>query len=101
MPIEVCVRHIEVSDALKDFAHERFTHAVRHVQKVSKGRVVLERSGRASTASEHRVHAEVHSELGHHHAQSVGPDLRQCIERATEKLQAQIGRDHERRGSRH
>ena len=100
MKFEVCVRHVEVQDALKSFAIERLEHAVRHIHRTEHGRLVLERHGSGHSGSEHRAHVEIFTDKGRIQSESVGPDLRQCIEKAAEKLENQIGRDHEKRGSR-
>ena len=100
MPFEICVRHIEVSEALRAFAIERLEHASRHTQRQGRGRIVLERNGSGQTGSEHRAHVEIMTEAGKLHSESVGPDLRQCIERAADKLETQIGRGHDKKGPR-
>jgi len=90
--ISVTGRHMEVTESLRDFAHERVEHELADFPRILHAHVIL-------ATEKHRQIAEVVVQGPHHlrlEAKDESSDMYASITGAVEKVAKQIGRQMEK-----
>ena len=92
MQISVTGRHMEITESLRDFAHERVEHALADFPRILHAHVIL-------AAEKHRQIAEVVVQGPHHlrlEAKEEANDMYASITGAVDKVAKQIERQMEK-----
>ena len=102
MQISITGRHVDVTEAMRDYAHSKVEHALSGFPRIESVHVILD-------VEKYRHHAEVVVQAKNHirvDAQEVSDDMYVSIDRAVEKAQKQLRRlrdkvqDHKAKGKR-
>jgi putative sigma-54 modulation protein len=93
MEITVTGRHIEVTAAIREYAHNKVSKLPKYFDRISAIEVVADKQEPARYHVEIIVDAERHKDFVAH---EVSDDLYACIDRATDKIERQLT-DHKER----
>lgn len=87
MEIHVTGRHLEVTDALREYAIEKASKLPRYFDRVQQIEILLDRPNNQQYEVEFIVHVEHHDNFV---ARTPGTDLYGCIDETTDKLERQL-----------
>ncbi|HZF47770.1 MAG TPA: ribosome-associated translation inhibitor RaiA [Polyangiaceae bacterium] len=92
MNITITFRHIDGTEAVKRYAHEKIAKLQKFLRQPMTGQLTLTVDG-----LEHSAEANIQSGPGHFHATERGGDLHACIDMVHDKLERQIraAKDHD------
>lgn len=92
MNITITFRHIDGTEAVKRYAHEKIGKLQKFLRQALTGQVTLTVEG-----LEHSAEVNLQSGSGHFHATEKGTDLYACIDMVHDKLERQIraAKDHD------
>ena len=91
MQIELTGHHIEVTDSLKDYVHEKMARLERHFDKVSNTHVIL-----SVENVRHKAEATVHMSGHDIFAHSTEGDMYAAIDKLVDKLDRQVKKHKEK-----
>ena len=93
MNIAITFRHLEASDAVKDYATEKVAKLQKFLRQPMRARVTLERESKGA----HRCEAEINAGSHHFVATHAGDDMYASIDMVVDKLERQINHEHKSR----
>lgn len=85
MQLNITGRHIEVTEALNDYVHEKLKRISRHFDQVLNINVILE-----VQKLEHKAEASMHVSGNHIFADATSSDMYAAIDSLTDKLDRQL-----------
>ena len=97
MDVTVSGKHIEVTDAIRQYATDKTMKLPRYYDRVKSVEVIADKGDRHSYEIELVVHVDRHE---HFVARSRGDDLYACIDESIDKLERQLTDFKERRQGR-
>ncbi|MCC6644485.1 MAG: ribosome-associated translation inhibitor RaiA [Polyangiaceae bacterium] len=89
MNIAITFRHLDATDAMKDYATEKVAKLQKFLRQPMRARVTLSLENK-----KHRCEAEVNAGDVHLVASEVGGDMYASIDSVTDKLERQINHQH-------
>ena len=91
MQLNITGRHIEVTEALNDYIHEKLKRISRHFDQVLNINVILE-----VQKLEHKAEASLHVSGNHIFADATSSDMYAAIDALTDKLDRQLVKHKEK-----
>lgn len=85
MNIAITFRHMESTEAVKDYATEKVAKVQKFLRQPLKGQVTLSCQARL-----HSAEVDVHAGHDHFHAHETSEDMYASIDKVIDKLEAQI-----------
>lgn len=86
MEITISGRHMEITEAIHNFATEKVSKLTRYYDRIPSIEVVIEKGGQA-----HEVEVIVHVERSDPHVVTIsGQDVYACIDQAVDKLERKL-----------
>lgn len=90
MNLNITGRHVEVTEALEQYAREKLEHVIRHFDHVTSCHVIL-----SVEKNEQKAECTLHVKGKDIHAHAVGADLYAAIDVMIDKLDRQVRKHKE------
>ncbi|MCA9293064.1 MAG: ribosome-associated translation inhibitor RaiA [Phycisphaerales bacterium] len=87
MRIEVSAKHMELTDAIREYADQKAAKLPRYYDGVQEIEVVFEKNGRGEFMVELRVDSEKHDTFV---AKQSGLDVYECLDQSVDKMARQL-----------